>query len=145
MQLPTSLIVELHDSGVGLHPCPQSWSLRVSMNGKALSCQGQQDPRRTQWQHCPGEVRTKCITGNQDGPCSRNKAVLGYKEDPPRPLSKSLALDTGTCDAPIPAGLFPGRLTKSEIADWVTGPLKVTSRQQNFRVTMLIHSIIQSE
>ena len=53
MQLPTSLILELHDSGVGLRPCPQSWSLRVSMNVKALSCHGQQDPRRTQWQHLP--------------------------------------------------------------------------------------------
>ena len=53
---------------------------------------------------CPGEVRTTCITGNQDGPCSRNTALLGYQEDPPRPLSKSLALDTGSCDAPIQLG-----------------------------------------
>ena len=37
LQLPTSLILELHDSGVGLRPCPWSWSLRVSMDGKALS------------------------------------------------------------------------------------------------------------
>ena len=94
---------------------------------------------------CPGEVRTKCITGNQDGPCSRNKAVLGYQEDPPRPLSKSLALHTGSCDDPIPVGFFPGRLTESEIADWATGPLMATSRQQNLRVTMLFHSITQYE
>ena len=44
---------------------------------------------------CPGEVRTKCITGNQDGPCSRNKAVFGYQEDPPRPFVQIFSLGHG--------------------------------------------------
>ena len=45
---PKNIVLELPDSGVDLGPFSWSWSLRVSMDGRALSCRGQQDSRRTQ-------------------------------------------------------------------------------------------------
>ena len=92
-----------------------------------------------------GKSGQSASRGTKMGPAQGTKLYSVTKKTHPGLLSKSLALDTGSCDAPIPAGFFPGRLMESEIADWATGPLMATSRQQNLRVTMLFHSITQYE
>lgn len=66
---PKNIVLELPDSGVDLGPSSWSWSLRVSVDGRALSCQGHQGPRSTQTATlAPGESGQSASLGAKMGP-----------------------------------------------------------------------------
>ena len=116
-----SLILEQPDSGVGLRPSPWSCSIRVSMDRKVLSCQGRQDPRRTQLAALALGKSDKVHHWDPIWALFRDHSIssaLSSQEGPASP-SKSLACDTCSCDAPTPAGSFPERLREPELADRV--------------------------
>lgn len=94
-------------------PPPWSWSLRVSVDGRALSRQGHQDCEESSAGSTrPGGVRTKEHSIS---------SALGSQEGPPRPLSESSGWDTGSCDVPPPTGSCPGRLREPELVELADG------------------------
>lgn len=71
---PSSKPFEESGSWVGLEPAPWSSSVRVCIDGRALSCQHHQSSKENSgW---PVRGRTKAITGSQDGYCSEDAAFL---------------------------------------------------------------------
>ena len=83
------------------------------MGGRVLSCQGQQDPRRTKLAALALEMSDKVHHWELIWALFRDHSIssaLSSQEGPPRPLSKSLACDTCSCDVPTQAGSFQERL-----------------------------------